>query len=189
VVVPVDPETRMPLCRPLVGMPCPRVQGYVKARPKTRENTRKATKRSAQCSLNWNTRGQLETARECRSNRQGSQYLQLLEEMAAAGYAATEWASRMPWKSAVIGADRENAGAGFWGVVGWSFAQTRQSAGEEVQRGVEIGNLLQSLGDKLLIAADRGETATKASEPGRCPSGGRADRGEMRGRVRRGLNK
>ena len=74
---------------------------------------------------------------------------QLLEEMAAAGYAATEWASNMPKDPAVLAADLRDRGLRMLG--GFVGMELRNPAKreQEVQRGVEIGTYFQSLGRKL----------------------------------------
>ena len=66
-------------------------------------------------------------------------YLQLLDEMAAAGYAATEWASSMPEDPAVLAADLRERGLRLLG--GFVGLELRNPAKreQEVQRGVEIG--------------------------------------------------
>jgi inosose dehydratase len=102
-------------------------------------------------------------------------YPQLLEEMVAAGYTATEWASIMPKDPAVLAEDLRARGLRMLG--GFVGLELRNPAkrGQQVQRGVEIGNYFQSLGASYLIAADSGDPR-RVQEAGRVnPSGGLSD--------------
>ena len=84
-------------------------------------------------------------------------YPQLLEEMVAAGYSATEWSSIMPKEPEVLAEDLRARGllmlGGFVGLELRNPAKREQ----EVKKGVEIGKYFQSLGASYLIAADSGD--------------------------------
>ncbi len=102
-------------------------------------------------------------------------YPQLLDEMVAAGYAATEWASNMPEDPAVLAADLRPRGLRLLG--GFVGLELRNPAkrGQEVKKGVEIGTYFQSLGASYLIAADSGD-ARRVQEAGRVnPAAGLTD--------------
>ena len=93
-------------------------------------------------------------------------YPQLLDQMAAAGYAATEWASIMPKDPEALGADLRARGLRLLG--GFVGLERRNPAkrAQEAQRGVEIGNYFQSLGASYLIAADSGDAQGPGSRSG-----------------------
>jgi inosose dehydratase len=84
-------------------------------------------------------------------------YPQLLEEMVAAGYSATEWSSIMPKEPEVLAEDLRARGLRMLG--GFVGLELRNPAKreEEVKKGLEIGKYFQSLGATYLIAADSGD--------------------------------
>jgi inosose dehydratase len=93
-------------------------------------------------------------------------YPQLLEEMAAAGYSATEWSSIMPQEPAVLAEDLRARGLlMLGGFVGLELRNPTKRE-QEVQKGVEIGKYFQSLGATYLIAADSGDPR-RVQEAGR----------------------
>ena len=83
-------------------------------------------------------------------------YPQLLEEMVAAGYSATEWSSIMPKEPEVLADDLRVRGLRMLG--GFVGLELRNPAKheEEVKKGVEKGKYFQSLGANYLIGADSG---------------------------------
>ena len=84
-------------------------------------------------------------------------YPQLLEEMVAAGYSATEWSSIMPKEPAVLAEDLRTRGLQMLGgFVGLDLRDPAKRE-QEVKKGVEIGTYFQSLGATYLIAADSGD--------------------------------
>src|ERR1700757_3263021 len=93
-------------------------------------------------------------------------YPQLLEEMAAAGYSATEWSSIMPQEPAVLAEDLRARGLlMLGGFVGLELRNPTKRE-QEVQKGVEIGKYFQSSGATYLIAADSGDPR-RVQEAGR----------------------
>ena len=98
-------------------------------------------------------------------------YPQLLEEMKAAGYGATEWATEMPRDPGVLAADLQARGLRLLG--GYVELELRTAAmrDQEIQRGVEIGKFFQSLGASFLIAADGGDSR-RVQEAGHVNAGG-----------------
>jgi inosose dehydratase len=102
-------------------------------------------------------------------------YPQLLEEMVAAGYSATEWSSIMPKEPAVLAEDLRTRGLQMLG--GFVGLELRDPAKreQEMKKGVEIGTYFQSLGATYLIAADSGDPR-RVQEAGRVnPAGGLTD--------------
>jgi len=93
-------------------------------------------------------------------------YPQLLEEMLAAGYSATEWSSIMPKEPSVLAEDLRARGLlMLGGFVGLELRNPKKRE-QEVQKGVEIGKYFQSLGASYLIAADSGDPR-RVQEAGR----------------------
>jgi inosose dehydratase len=102
-------------------------------------------------------------------------YPQLLDEMEAAGYSATEWASIMPKDPGVLAKDLQARGLRMLGGFVGLELRNPEKRGEEVQRGLEIGRYFQSLGASFLIAADSGD-ARRIEEAGHVnPAGGLTD--------------
>lgn len=100
--------------------------------------------RLATAPVNWNSP-------DVPEYRAWTPYPQLLDEMAAAGYAATEWASIMPKEPQVLAADLRARGLRLLGgFVGLELRNPAKGA-QEVQRGVEIGKYFQSLGAGYLM--------------------------------------
>ena len=104
--------------------------------------------------------------------RKYTPYPQLLEEMVAAGYSATEWSSIMPKEPEVLAQDLRVRGLRMLG--GFVGLELRNSdkREQEVKKGAEIGKYFQSLGASYLIAADSGDPR-RVQEAGRVnPAGG-----------------
>ena len=101
--------------------------------------------------------------------REYTPYLQLLEEMASAGYKATEWSSIMPKDPEVLVRDLQARGLTMvGGFVGLELRDPQKRA-QEIQKGLEIGNYFKSLGATYLIAADSGD-AQRIQEAGHVTS-------------------
>ena len=89
--------------------------------------------------------------------REYTPYPQLLEEMLAAGYTATEWSSIMPRDPGVLMEDLQKRGMTMvGGFVGVELRDPAKRA-QEIRKGLEIGNYFKSLGASYLIAADTGD--------------------------------
>jgi inosose dehydratase len=89
--------------------------------------------------------------------REYTPYPQLLEEMLAAGYTATEWSSIMPKDPEVLRRDLQARGMKLiGGFVGLELRDPAKRA-QEIAKGLEIGNYFKSLGATYLIAADSGD--------------------------------
>ena len=89
--------------------------------------------------------------------REYTPYPQLLEEMLAAGYTATEWSSIMPRDPGVLMQDLQERGMTMvGGFVGLELRDPAKRA-QEIRKGLEIGNYFKSLGAIYLIAADTGD--------------------------------
>src|SRR5260370_42339597 len=95
-------------------------------------------------------------------------YPQLLDEMKAAGYSASEWATEMPKDPGVLGADLQARGLRLLGGYVGLELRTAAMRDQESRRGVEIGNFFQKLGANYLIVRASGE-------PRRPQQSGRAD--------------
>jgi inosose dehydratase len=107
--------------------------------------------------------------------RPSTPYPQLLEEMKAAGYTATEWSTDMPKDPAVLAADLQVRGLGLLGGYVELELRTEAKRDHEIQRGVEIGKFFRSLGGGFLIAADGGDQR-RIQEAGHVnPEGGLTD--------------
>ena len=97
--------------------------------------------------------------------REYTPYPQLLDEMASAGYEATEWSSIMPKDPGVLGPDLEARGLRMLGgFVGLELRDPVKRA-REIEKGLEIGTYFKSLGATYLIAADTGD-ARRIQEAG-----------------------
>src|ERR1700740_328640 len=98
-------------------------------------------------------------------------YPQLLEEMVAAGYSATEWSSIMPKEPVVLAKDLRARGLlMLGGFVGWELRKPTNIQ-QEIQKGFEIGKYFQSLGASYVIAADSGDPR-RVQEAGRVNAAG-----------------
>jgi sugar phosphate isomerase/epimerase len=107
--------------------------------------------------------------------RPATPYPQLLEEMKAAGYTATEWSTDMPKDPAVLAADLQARGLQLLGGYVELELRTDAKRDHEIQRGVEIGKFFRSLGGGFLIAADGGDQR-RIQEAGHVnPEGGLTD--------------
>jgi hypothetical protein len=88
--------------------------------------------------------------------REYTPYPQLLDEMSAAGYTATEWSTIMPRDPEVLMHDLQARGMRMLGgFVGLELRDSTKRA-QEISKGLEIGNYFKSLGASYLIAADSG---------------------------------
>jgi inosose dehydratase len=88
--------------------------------------------------------------------REYTPYPQLLDEMSAAGYTATEWSTIMPRDPEVLMHDLQARGMRMLGgFVGLELRDSTKRA-QEISKGLEIGNYFKSLGASYLIAADIG---------------------------------
>lgn len=102
-------------------------------------------------------------------------YPQLLAEMRAAGYAATEWGSNMPQDPGQLAADLRAHGLRMLGgFVGLELRDPAKRA-TEIQRGLEAGRFFRSLGGEYLIAADRGDVRRRQEAGHVNPAGGLND--------------
>jgi len=100
--------------------------------------------------VNWNNS-------DVSDYREWTPYPQLIDEMAKAGYTVTEWGMNMSMDPKRMGEDLETRGLGMLG--GFVGLELRNPARrkEEIARGLEVGQFLQSIGGKYLIAADNGD--------------------------------
>ena len=115
--------------------------------------------------VNWNNN-------DAPDYREWTPYPQLIEEMVAAGYSATEWGMNMPKDPQVMSADLRSHGLQMLG--GFVGLELRDGAKveAEVRRGLEIGRFFKSIGGSYLIAADSGDKR-RQSEAGHVdPEGG-----------------
>ena len=102
-------------------------------------------------------------------------YPQLLAEMRAAGYSATEWGSNMPQDPGQLGADLHANGLRMLGgFVGLELRDPAKRAAE-IQRGLEAGRFFRSLGGEYLIAADSGDKRRHQEAGHVDPAGGLND--------------
>ena len=98
--------------------------------------------------------------------REYTPYPQLLEEMLAAGYTATEWSSIMPKDPEVLSRDLQARGMKLiGGFVGLELRDPAKRA-QEIAKGLEIGNYLNHLAQpilSLLIAETHDESRWAAT--------------------------
>jgi inosose dehydratase len=115
--------------------------------------------------VNWNNN-------DVREYREWTPYPQLLEEMLAAGYVATEWDVCMEKDPARVRTDLETRHLRMLGrFVGLELRNPEKRA-SEIERGLEISRFLKSIGGEYLIAADSGD-ARRWREAGHVnPEGG-----------------
>jgi inosose dehydratase len=119
--------------------------------------------KAATAPVNWNSP-------DVPEYREYTPYPQLLEEMLAAGYNATEWSSIMPKDPEILKRDLQARGMNLvGGFVGLELRNPEKRA-EEINKGLEIGNYFKSLGANYLIAADSGDAR-------RIEAGGHVDAG------------
>jgi inosose dehydratase len=129
--------------------------------------------------VNWNNN-------DAPDYREWTPYPQLIREMVAAGYSATEWGMNMPKDPRIMNADlRSHRLQMLGGFVGLEL-RNGAKVEEEVGRGLEIGRFFKSIGGSYLIAADNGD-ARRRSEAGHVnPAGGLTS--EQWKHLGRGLN-
>ncbi len=115
--------------------------------------------------VNWNNN-------DVRDYREWTPYLQLLEEMLAAGYTATEWDVCMEKDAARVRADLQTRDLRMLGrFIGLELRNPEKRA-SEIERGLEISRFLKAIGGEYLIAADSGD-ARRWREAGHVnPEGG-----------------
>ncbi len=102
-------------------------------------------------------------------------YPQLLEEMKAAGYMATEWAAEMPKDPNLLATDLNARGLRLLGGYVELDLRTAAKRDQEMQKGVEMGKFFQSLSGSFLIVGDSGDSR-RIQEAGHVnPSGGLTD--------------
>ena len=106
--------------------------------------------RLATAPVNWNSP-------DVPEYREYTPYPQLLDEMSAAGYSATEWSTIMPKDPKVLMQDLQARGMRMLG--GFVALELRDPTkrAQEISKGLEIGNYFKSLGASYLIAADSGD--------------------------------
>jgi len=106
--------------------------------------------------INWNNE-------DVPGYRAWTPYPEVLDEIARAGYATTEWSSSLPGAAAELRPELERRGLSVLGAfVGMNL---RDPAGRpaELQRGVEKAAFLKELGAGYLVAADAGDDARQAA--------------------------
>jgi inosose dehydratase len=115
--------------------------------------------------VNWNNN-------DVEDYRRWTPYPQLLEEMVAAGYAATEWDVCMEKDAAKVLADSHTRGLRMLGRFVGLELRTSEKRAAEIERGLEISRFLKAIGGEYLIAADSGDVRRR-EEAGRVdPKGG-----------------
>ena len=102
-------------------------------------------------------------------------YPQLLAEMRAAGYEATEWGSNMPTDPEQLGSDLLANGLRMLGGFVGLELRTPERRETEVRRGVEAGRFFRALGGEYLIAADSGDKRRQAEAGHVDAAGGLGD--------------
>ena len=115
--------------------------------------------------MNWNSP-------DVPEYRAWTPYPQLLAEMRAAGYAATEWGGNMPTVPGELAADLSAHDLRMLGgFVGLALRDpARREA--EIRRGREAGMFFKSLGADFLIAADSGDPRRQGEAGHVDPAGG-----------------
>jgi len=102
-------------------------------------------------------------------------YPELLDQMVAAGYVATEWGMNMERDAGKLRSDlRERNLQMLGGFVGMEL-RNRRKRDEEIARAVEIGRFFQSAGGGYLIAADSGDNRRRGEAGHVDPSGALPD--------------
>jgi inosose dehydratase len=129
--------------------------------------------------VNWNNN-------DAPDYRDWTPYPQLIKEMVAAGYSATEWGMNMPKDPQIMNADLRSHGLQMLG--GFVGLELRNGAKveEEVRRGLEIGRFFKSIGGSYLIAADNGDERRRSEAGHVDPAGGLTS--EQWKHLGRGLN-
>ncbi len=84
-------------------------------------------------------------------------YPELLDQMVAAGYIATEWGMNMERDAGKLRSDLHERNLQMLGGFVGMELRNRQKRDEEIARAVEIGRFFQSAGGGYLIAADSGD--------------------------------
>jgi inosose dehydratase len=118
--------------------------------------------------VNWNNN-------DAPDYREWTPYPQLIEEMVAAGYSATEWGMNMPKDPRTMSADLRKYGLQMLG--GFVSLELRNTARQkqEIERGLEIGRFFKSIGGSHLIAADSGDDRRRGEAGHVDPAGGLTD--------------
>jgi inosose dehydratase len=115
--------------------------------------------------VNWNNN-------DAPDYREWTPYPQLIKEMVAAGYSATEWGMNMPKEPGVMNADLQRYGLQMLG--GFVGLELRNGARQkdEIGRALEIGRFFKSIGGSYLIAADSGDEKRLGQAGHVDPAGG-----------------
>jgi len=115
--------------------------------------------------VNWNNN-------DVRDYREWTPYPQLLDEMVAAGYTATEWDICMSDDVARVQADLAKRNLDMLGRFVGLELRNPEKREQEIERGLEIARFLKAIGGEYLIAADSGD-ARRSREAGHVdPAGG-----------------
>ena len=115
--------------------------------------------------VNWNNN-------DVPDYREWTPYPQLLEEMLAAGYTATEWDVSMEKDAGRVRADLQTRGVRMLGRFVELELRNLEKRASEIERGLEIAHFLKSIGGKYLIAADSGDTRRRGEAGHVNPQGG-----------------
>jgi len=129
--------------------------------------------------VNWNNN-------DAPDYRDWTPYPQLIKEMVAAGYSATEWGMNMPKGPQIMNADLRSHDLQMLGGFVVLELRTRAKVEEEVRRGLEIGRFFKSIGGSYLIAADNGDEGRRSEAGHVDPAGGLTS--EQWKHLGRGLN-
>jgi inosose dehydratase len=100
--------------------------------------------------VNWNNN-------DVRDYREWTPYPQLLDEMLAAGYTATEWDVCMSDDVARVQSDLAKRNLGMLGRFVGLELRNAEKREREIERGLEIARFLKAIGGEYLIAADSGD--------------------------------
>ncbi len=100
--------------------------------------------------VNWNNN-------DVRDYREWTPYPQLLEEILAAGYTATEWDVCMENDAARMLADLQAKDLRMLGRFVGLELRNPEKRESEIERGLEIARFLKAIGGEYLIAADSGD--------------------------------
>src|SRR5260221_11304129 len=98
-------------------------------------------------------------------------YPELLDQMVAAGYIATEWGMNMERDAGKLRSDLHERNLQMLGGFVGMELRNRQKRDEEIARAVEIGRFFQSAGGGYLIAADSGAHRRRGEAGQIQPSG------------------
>ena len=114
--------------------------------------------------VNWNNN-------DVRDYREWTPYPQLLDEMVAAGYTATEWDICMSDDVARVQADLAKRNLDMLGRFVGLELRNPEKREQEIERGLEIARFLKAIGGEYLIAADSDEGGVRAKRAMSTPPG------------------